>query len=82
MPVRGKGRRAQPLRSRQLTHDESQVADLVAYVLNRLRRIQPKLRRPADIALRGMLDEHVAPAVRTYRQTWPWGPHRCQVLIE
>lgn len=56
---------------RSETNPGVQIADLAAYLLNRIRRIRPELGRPADIALRAMFEEYVAPAIRTYRQTWP-----------
>ena len=40
-------------------------------VLGNFSRIRAELGRPADNALRAMFEEHVAPAIRTYRQTWP-----------
>lgn len=50
-----------------------QLADLVAYGLNRITRSAPKgaLLSRGDTALRDMFDAHVWPLVRTYRQRWP-----------
>lgn len=48
-----------------------QLSDLVAYALNRSRRAV--LKKPpsrGDEALMEILDEQIAPHVRTYRQTW------------
>jgi hypothetical protein len=56
---------------RSETNPGVQIADLVAYLLNRVRRTPSESIRPADRALHAMFDEFVAPVVRTYRQTWP-----------
>ncbi len=49
-----------------------QLADLVAYGLNRTSRVRSRdtLSR-GDEALISMFDAHVMPLVRTYRQRWP-----------
>ncbi|MFC0249605.1 DUF3800 domain-containing protein [Citricoccus parietis] len=48
-----------------------QLSDLVAYALNRSRRAAlKKPRSRGDEALLKILDEQIAPHVRTYRQTW------------
>jgi len=48
-----------------------QLADLVAYALNRIDRVKWRPTRPGDVALMQMLSEHVNPLVRTYRSRWP-----------
>jgi Protein of unknown function (DUF3800) len=48
-----------------------QLADLVAYALNRVNRTGWQPTKPADQALMAMLTEHVNPLVGTYRSTWP-----------
>ncbi len=56
------------------SHDNRgvQLADLVAYALNRTRRRRnrPQL-SPGDQALSRIFDEQVAPLIRTWRETWP-----------
>ena len=48
-----------------------QLADLVAYALNRVNRAGWQPTKPGDQALMDMLRAHVMPLVRTYRSTWP-----------
>lgn len=49
-----------------------QLADLVAYALNRTSRVRDKPRpSPGDLAIRDMVTDHVRPRVRTFRATWP-----------
>lgn len=49
-----------------------QLADLVAYALNRNNRSRKKaLPSRGDLAIQRMVEEHVHPVVRTYRSTWP-----------
>ena len=56
---------------RSETNAGVQLADLVAYLVNRRSRVLPGSTHPADIAITEMYWEHVAPHVRTYRSTWP-----------
>ncbi len=49
-----------------------QLADLVAYALNRTRRRRGQTHlSPGDQALIRMFDAHVGPRIVTYRETWP-----------
>lgn len=49
-----------------------QLADLVAFVLNRSERIKRSLGdRRSDRAIRMLRQEHISPQVRTWRQLWP-----------
>ena len=48
-----------------------QLADLVAYALNRVNRVGWKPTKAGDQALMSMLNRHVVPRVRTYRESWP-----------
>lgn len=49
-----------------------QLADLVAFVLNRSERIKRSLGdRPSDRAIRMLRREHISPQLRTWRQLWP-----------
>ena len=49
-----------------------QLADLVAYALNRNNRSRKKAPPSrGDLAIQRMVEEHVHPVVRTYRSTWP-----------
>ena len=56
---------------RSETNRGVQLADLVAYLLNRSRRISPDSVRPADVAVSAMMSELITPHVRTYRADWP-----------
>lgn len=49
-----------------------QLADLVAYSLNRVRRkAQAPSKSHGDVALAKMFAAHVAPHIKTFRDTWP-----------
>lgn len=49
-----------------------QIADLVAYAINRVARKRAAEQVSAgDTALIGMVDTYVLPRIRTYRETWP-----------